>query len=83
MTMKVMKIRLTNYNRVLWKLLLDKISQGIIFSTIKIKYLKIKTFNSSIREVNQINKVKNIDQTFSKIRMTGVLAQAYFYIQIY
>lgn len=31
MTMKVTKIRLTNYNRELWKLLLDEISQGIIF----------------------------------------------------
>lgn len=29
--MKLIKIRLTDYNRVLWKLLLDKISQGIIF----------------------------------------------------
>lgn len=31
MMMKLIKIRLTDYNGVLWKLLLDKISQGIIF----------------------------------------------------
>jgi len=30
MTMKVMKIRLTNYNRVPWELLLHKTSWGII-----------------------------------------------------